>query len=174
MALTALTTDLNYIAALADEPLLTATLLKQEFDKSGNAIKTYINDTLTDELDTALAAKQPTILYTKLFDWELNGGVWSSGTDKTIINFGDYKAFLFYRANADAFLVLKDPINNGVKGCGTILSGSPISSVVTYHIEATTSGDDLTNVLFYCLAHISGSAHGDITTFDVGYVYGIF
>ena len=55
MALTKMNTDLNIIAALDDEPNsvggLSATELKAKFDESGNAIKTYINETLTAETD---------------------------------------------------------------------------------------------------------------------------
>jgi hypothetical protein len=55
MALTKLTTDLSNIQALDDEPNdvtgLTATQVKVIFDKAGNDIKTYINNTLTAEID---------------------------------------------------------------------------------------------------------------------------
>lgn len=61
MALTKLTTDLNIIAPLDNEPNdvggLTSTQLKAKFDESGNAIKTYINETLTPELDAGFATK---------------------------------------------------------------------------------------------------------------------
>lgn len=54
MALTELTSDLNIIAALSDEPNdtdgLTAAQLKAKFDEAGNTIKTYLNETLLDEL----------------------------------------------------------------------------------------------------------------------------
>jgi hypothetical protein len=59
MALTKLTTNLNNIQALHDRPNtsdgLTADELKERFDRAGNDIKSYINNTLTDEIDTALA-----------------------------------------------------------------------------------------------------------------------
>lgn len=61
MSLTKLTADLNIIQALDDEPNdvggLTAAQLKAKFDQAGGAIKTYLNGTLTPELDTALAGK---------------------------------------------------------------------------------------------------------------------
>lgn len=61
MALTKMNTDLNIIAALDDEPNsvggLSATELKAKFDESGNAIKTYINETLTAELEADAAAE---------------------------------------------------------------------------------------------------------------------
>ena len=58
MALTKLTTNLNNIQALHDKPNtadgLTADQLKAKFDKAGNDIKTYINETLTEELDATI------------------------------------------------------------------------------------------------------------------------
>lgn len=61
MALDKLTTNLNIIQALDDEPNdvggLTAAQLKAKFDEGTNAIKTYINDTLTTEIDSQKATK---------------------------------------------------------------------------------------------------------------------
>lgn len=54
MALTKLTTSLAIIAALDDEPSLTAAQLKAKFDEAGGLIKDYINDTLTEEIDDAI------------------------------------------------------------------------------------------------------------------------
>ena len=58
MALTKLTTNLNNIQALHDSPNtsdgLTADELKEKFDKAGNDIKSYINNTLTTELDSTI------------------------------------------------------------------------------------------------------------------------
>ena len=59
MALTKLTTNLNNIQALHDRPNttdgLTADELKERFDKAGNDIKSYINNTLTTELDNTIS-----------------------------------------------------------------------------------------------------------------------
>lgn len=54
MSLTKLTDNLNIIQALPDKPTNTATELKQKFDEASNKIKTYINETLTGEIDTEL------------------------------------------------------------------------------------------------------------------------
>jgi hypothetical protein len=54
MSLTKLTDNLNIIQSLADKPTETASELKEAFDTAGNAIKNYINATLTDEIDSAL------------------------------------------------------------------------------------------------------------------------
>ena len=55
MALTKMSTDVNNIQALSDRPNeidgLTSAQLKQRFDKAGSDIKTYLNSTLTEELD---------------------------------------------------------------------------------------------------------------------------
>lgn len=54
MAFTQLTDDMDFIQKLDDEPNdvggLSADELKAEFDKAGNAVKTYINGTLLPEL----------------------------------------------------------------------------------------------------------------------------
>jgi type II secretory pathway predicted ATPase ExeA len=54
MTLTKMTTDVNNITVLDDAPALTASELKAKFDQAGSAIKTYLNETLTDEMDTAI------------------------------------------------------------------------------------------------------------------------
>lgn len=64
MALSKLTDDLNVVQGLPDSPNagvggLTSTQLKVKFDTAGNAIKTYLNNTLTTETDTQLALKAP-------------------------------------------------------------------------------------------------------------------
>lgn len=57
MALTKLNVNVNNIQALSDRPNtadgLTSAELKERFDKAGADIKTYLNNTLTVELDTA-------------------------------------------------------------------------------------------------------------------------
>lgn len=51
MAITKMTDNLNIIQSLPDNPALEADELKRKFDEGGNAIKTYINDILTKEID---------------------------------------------------------------------------------------------------------------------------
>ena len=57
MALTKMNVNVNNIQALSDRPNtadgLTSAELKERFDKAGADIKTYLNNTLTVELDTA-------------------------------------------------------------------------------------------------------------------------
>lgn len=59
MALTKLTANVNNIQALSDRPNeldgLTSAELKERFDKAGSDIKSYLNETLTEELDTVIA-----------------------------------------------------------------------------------------------------------------------
>ena len=59
MALTKFTEAVNNISTLSDRPNeidgLTSAELKERFDKAGTDIKAYLNNTLTSELDTALA-----------------------------------------------------------------------------------------------------------------------
>lgn len=58
MALTELTANLNIHQSLPDKPALTAEELKTEFDKAGNLIKEYLNDTLLNELNSLIANLQ--------------------------------------------------------------------------------------------------------------------
>lgn len=59
MALTKLTANVNNIQALSDRPNtidgLTSAELKERFDKAGADIKSYLNTTLTEELDAAIS-----------------------------------------------------------------------------------------------------------------------
>lgn len=59
MALTKLTANVNNIQQLSDKPNetdgLTSAELKERFDRAGATIKTYLNEVLTTELDTAIA-----------------------------------------------------------------------------------------------------------------------
>lgn len=57
MALTELTENLNVHQSLPNQPALNAEQLKQEWDKPANAIKEYINEVLTKELDAILDKK---------------------------------------------------------------------------------------------------------------------
>ena len=56
MALTKFTGNVNNIQSLSDRPNtidgLTSSQLKELFDKAGADIKTYINETLTEEIDS--------------------------------------------------------------------------------------------------------------------------
>jgi hypothetical protein len=59
MALSKFTENVNNIQSLSDRPNtidgLTSSQLKELFDKAGSDIKTYLNETLTEELDTVIA-----------------------------------------------------------------------------------------------------------------------
>lgn len=55
MSLPLLTEDLSIIAALDDEPNLSASALKAKFDEAGNYIKTYLNDTLIPAIENEIA-----------------------------------------------------------------------------------------------------------------------
>ena len=63
MGLTKTTVGVTNISDLSSTPNategLTAAQLQAKFDKTGADLKTYINDTLTEELDSALALKSP-------------------------------------------------------------------------------------------------------------------
>lgn len=57
MSLTKFNGATNNIRGLADKPTQSALQLKTLFDKTGDDLKTYINETLTTELDTELGNK---------------------------------------------------------------------------------------------------------------------
>lgn len=57
MSLTKFNGETNNIQGLADKPTQSASQLKALFDKIGNDIKAYLNNTLTSEVDTALGNK---------------------------------------------------------------------------------------------------------------------
>ena len=55
MSLTKFNGATNNIRGLADKPTQSALQLKTLFDKTGDDLKTYINETLTTEIDTELS-----------------------------------------------------------------------------------------------------------------------
>ncbi len=57
MSLTKFNEETNNIQSLPDKPTLLASELKGKFDKTGDDLKTYINETLTAEIDTELEKK---------------------------------------------------------------------------------------------------------------------
>lgn len=57
MALSKFTGETNNIQSLPDQPTETAMELKAKFDKTGAELKDYINNTLTEEIDTGLGNK---------------------------------------------------------------------------------------------------------------------
>lgn len=66
MSLTKFNGETNNIQSLPDKPTQTASQLKTLFDKTGADLKTYINETLTTELDTTLGTKaNSSNVYTK-------------------------------------------------------------------------------------------------------------
>lgn len=61
MSLTKFTEDTNVISELDDTPSLTASQLKAKFDQVGTAIKGYINNTLTGEVEQLVATEKSTL-----------------------------------------------------------------------------------------------------------------
>lgn len=62
MAISKFEKDMAIIAALDDEPNdvggLSAQELKEKFDEGGQAVKSYINDTLVPQINTQMATKE--------------------------------------------------------------------------------------------------------------------
>lgn len=137
-----LETNLNFISSLPDDPTVTTAALKQEFDKAGNVIKTYINDTLIDDIvdaDDNTAASVLSQVNELLDDFEeditgemasfkeeVNGSLNTmqgtissmSGTVGSKTSYGDFKITTGYRTdnlpgtNASADYTLTCTINN--------------------------------------------------------------
>lgn len=61
MSLTKLTANLNMHQSKPDKPVDIAEQLKKDFDQPVNDIKEYINDTLTEDLDSALSTINTTL-----------------------------------------------------------------------------------------------------------------
>lgn len=57
MSLTKCTTNTNVIGSLPDAPTLPADELKRKFDESSTAIKKYINEVLSEEIDKELSKR---------------------------------------------------------------------------------------------------------------------
>lgn len=90
MSLSKFSEAVNNVASLPDKPTLTASQLKAVFDKTGADLKTYLNSTLTTELDTALATKVDSVggsrLMTTAEATKLQGI--DTGATKTVIASG--------------------------------------------------------------------------------------
>lgn len=61
MSFTNLTENLNIISSLPDKPTLQSNELKNEFDKAGNLIKEFINDTLLIEVTEEILKNKTTV-----------------------------------------------------------------------------------------------------------------
>lgn len=64
MSLTKCTVDTDVISNLADEPALSPSQLKAKFDKEADDIKTYLNSTLTTEVDSLVSTTRTEIINT--------------------------------------------------------------------------------------------------------------
>lgn len=129
--ITKLTTDLNNIQSLNDEPNdvtgLTPAELKAVWDKAGNDIKTYINNTLTVETDLKESSSNITtnrkLSATGDFTGTLNGGPITAseqGLQATVIALG---------AKVDAHLV--DNLYQTATGTATAITLTISETLVT-------------------------------------------
>ncbi len=137
-----LETNLNFISSLPDDPTVTTAALKQEFDKAGNVIKGYINDTLLDDIVDADDSTAASVLSQvdgildefkddieddmNDFKTEVNGAISDmqgtissmSGTVGSKTSYGDFKITTGYRSDnlpgttASADYTLTCTINN--------------------------------------------------------------
>lgn len=111
MSLTKFTGDVDNIQSLPDKPTQTASQLKTLFDKTGADLKTYINETLTTELDTTLGTKAN------------NSNVYSKAEADTLLG---------EKANsADVYTKVQSNTNFKANGDFTVISGSHIFNGTT-------------------------------------------
>lgn len=152
MALTKLTDDVAIIGALSDTPNategLTATQLKAKFDEAAGLVKTYVNDTLTEELDTSIEAANLAGTAKKSV---INGNftVWQEGTSFSDPATGTYTAEMY--ANHYA------------------LSGGTLPTSLVHTRLTLTNGDIFGSDFGYRL-----TTNGAGSSFGVNAYYGLF
>jgi len=100
MSLTKLTANVNNIQALSDRPNtidgLTSSQLKERYDRAGATIKEYLNEVLTEELDTAIATIPDTSSFVTTSDSRLTNSrqcnnsfdSWSTARTNLKISYG--------------------------------------------------------------------------------------
>lgn len=155
MPLSKFTGETNNIQSLPDQPSISASELKAKFDKTGDDLKTYINGTLTSELDTELGNKaNSNNVYTKaevdgtvlLNNKRLGGALDRSATLSDSI--ANYKYLDIFSGNNRVLLCRTYNNNRDVKQ--TTLTkidsyrGSGVSSVEYQTLDITISETSLT------------------------------
>lgn len=125
MALTKFTADVNNVSALSDLPNdadgLTAAQLKAVFDKAGSDIKTYINGTLTTQIDAGIKTVTPKMVQYTLPAGAAGGGYADSTSGITSSSF-------VYCQPTDACLA--DWIASGVK-CSSVTTNQILFTAET-------------------------------------------
>lgn len=153
MPLTKYTASTAIIAALADLPNatsgLTAAQLKAKFDESATALKTYINDTLTVEVDASLTADSGA-LTTHKTSGDHDGRYYT----ETELNAGQLDTRYYTETEVDANLVTKTDLTTTRKlsasgdftgtlnGAAIVASEPGLSSLFTAHVA-----DNATDIL---------------------------
>lgn len=116
MSLTKFTGATNWIRSLINKPTKPASELKEDFDKAGDLIKTYINETLTEEIDTQLENKAN------------NSDVYSKTEANTLLGEKANSADVYTKAESDNLLNDKanstDLIKYKLNGDFAVLTGT--------------------------------------------------
>lgn len=176
MALTKLTTDLNNISALVPEPNdvggLTASTLQSRFDKAGNDIKMFINNTLTVETDEAIANVEGAGRTT-----ETVKGAYDALVTHKLLTTADHDGRYYTETEVDGFTT-KLTGNQTIAGVKTF-SSSPIVPTPTTDMQAstkkyvddnfTTKSEITTNRKLSATGNFTGTLNGaPITSTDPG------
>lgn len=148
MAITKLAADVNVITALPDSPSVTDTELKASFDTAGNLVKTYVNDTLTTEIDTLLAgidtSKRNTAdVYKLLYDHSVLGSI-TDGSTKTIPGLSEYSLILIDHIYGAILLTMNKEKTRafGISTYGA--DPNDYTFFMTLCVYCTISGDTIT------------------------------
>ncbi len=174
MTLTKLEKDLDIISKLDNEPNdvggLTAEQLKARFDEAGNAVKAYINETLTTELENGFATKE-----------EVQGLVLGQLPDGTIT---EEKLAAMLNAKIDSAIQPKDMIDSNVLASPNVaaalgLMGKPqvvdallklAYGAYAFQVKITAKGTPLKDVNIEGLRAVGG---GPCKTNDLGETIGL-
>jgi hypothetical protein len=167
MSLSKFTGDTNNIQSLPDQPSISASELKAKFDKTGADIKEYINNTLTEEIDTELGNKaNSNNVYNKNEVDELTNGIilaenvllWAASHIEDRINLSDtianYKCIELI-LNDGTVKRIYNPENSSVLNPNTIL-----------YIEEITAEDNnnyivLSRMVFKFRSYVMDVVHGE-------------
>lgn len=139
MALTPFSTDMDIISKLADNPNndnnLTAAQLKAKFDEGGKAIKTYINDTLLDEVGDMQKSTYDTDDDGSVDSADLADEATALATARTITVGNKSNTF---DGSADATFPLADVIGTGN------ITAAMLGTIIPTDVGVTISDTDLT------------------------------
>lgn len=133
--MTPLETNLNYISSLPDDPTITTSALKQEFDKAGNVIKNFINSVLEAEITSDIAT---CLASAKAYADEAVGAISLTASN---ISYDNSSSGLIADDTQEAIDELKTTITSSISSITTDVSKKSV-----YSDFPTTTGTATVNV----------------------------